>query len=203
MRSFPLRYYLVFSSALYAAGLALFGFSFGGSGAPVQPPLVCFGQLLPGYAVAPRLQPSPAGKPAGIGQERFIPGPAVADGPVVAHSSPKPYGFILLASNRPEFPFPAAPASFIRGKDSVVMIHPLLPYQLQLYFKDRQSVHLELMFMVTSNRSKKFIEIKRKISSGNLEADLLCSRYLGHYLFIQQGRFALNSWQTVKIDLSR
>jgi len=44
--------------------------------------------------------------------------------------------------------------------------------------------------------------IKRKISSGNLEVDLLTMRYIGHYLFIQQKRFTPNNWQTVKIDLS-
>jgi hypothetical protein len=87
-------------------------------------------------------------------------------------------------------------------KESVIMFHPLLPYQLQLYFKDRQAVHIELMFNIIPGEQKNSILIKRKISSGNLEADLLSARYFGHYLFIQQGRFLPDSWQTVKIDLS-
>jgi len=47
-----------------------------------------------------------------------------------------------------------------------------------------------------------FISLRRKISSGNLEADLLSMRYIGHYLFIQQEGFASNVWQTVKIEFS-
>lgn len=89
-----------------------------------------------------------------------------------------------------------------KRKESVIMFHPLLPYQLQLYFKDRQQVHIELMFNIISGREKNSILIKRKISSGNLEADLLSARYISHYLFIQQARFQPNNWQTVKIDLS-
>lgn len=89
-----------------------------------------------------------------------------------------------------------------KRKESVIMFHPLLPYQLQLYFKDRQVVHIELMFNIISGREKNSILIKRRISSGNLEADLLSVRYIGHYLFIQQARFQANNWQTVKIDLS-
>ena len=94
------------------------------------------------------------------------------------------------------------PEVFLPKKDSPIMFHPLLPYQLQLYFKDRQAVHIELMFNIVSLSGKNSILIKRKISSGNLEADLLSSRHINHYLFIQQARFPRDSWQTVKIDLS-
>ncbi len=87
-------------------------------------------------------------------------------------------------------------------KDSPIKFHPLLPYQLQLYFKDRQAVHIELMFNIGSSPDRNTIMIKRKISSGNLEADLLSIRYINHYLFNQRSRFPLNTWQTVKIDLS-
>jgi len=87
-------------------------------------------------------------------------------------------------------------------KDSPIMFHPLLPYQLQIYFKDRQAVHIELFFKIISSGEKNIILTKRKISSGNIEADLLSSRYINHYLFIQQSRFPVDTWQTVKIDLS-
>jgi hypothetical protein len=87
-------------------------------------------------------------------------------------------------------------------KESVIMFYPPLPYHFALYFKDRQAVHMEIMFNITSLGDTNSIEIKRKISSGNLEADLLSMRYLNPYLFIQQKRFAPNSWHTVKIDLS-
>jgi hypothetical protein len=89
-----------------------------------------------------------------------------------------------------------------RRKESVLMFYPLLPYQLQLYFKDRQTVHIELMFSIMTTGRRKSVAVRRKVSSGNLEADLLSSRYIGHYLFIQQSRFIPDNWQTVKIDLS-
>ncbi len=87
-------------------------------------------------------------------------------------------------------------------KESVIMFYPPLPYHFMLYFKDRQAVHMEIMFNITPLGDTNSIEIKRKISSGNLEVDLLSMRYLNPYLFIQQKRFTPNSWHTVKIDLS-
>ena len=63
-------------------------------------------------------------------------------------------------------------------------------------------MHIELVFNLISQGNSKTIVMNRKISSGNLEADLLTKRYLGHYLFVQQGAYPADSWQTVKIDLS-
>jgi len=85
---------------------------------------------------------------------------------------------------------------------SVVMLYPRLPQHFLLYFKDRQSVHIELVFNLFSRGRAKAIIMNRKISSGNLEVDLLSKRYLGHYLFVQQAAFPQETWQTVKIDLS-
>lgn len=85
---------------------------------------------------------------------------------------------------------------------SVLMFYPSLPHYFNLYFKDRQAVHIELMFNIGSDGPKNSIEIKRRISSGNLEADLLSIRYISQYLFIRQKGFANNKWQSVKIDLS-
>jgi len=87
-------------------------------------------------------------------------------------------------------------------KESVIMFYPQLPYHFLLYFKDRQIVHIEVEFNIASGQGSNSIVIKRKISSGNLEVDLLAMRYIGHYLFIQRKQFPLNCWQTVKIDLS-
>lgn len=85
-----------------------------------------------------------------------------------------------------------------------VMLHPALPYYFTLYFKDRQKVHIELMFNFIPGREKAGgpVVIKRKISSGNLEVDLLAMRYMRHYLFIEQSQFAPDKWQTVKIEFS-
>lgn len=94
------------------------------------------------------------------------------------------------------------PTTIHKRREPVIIFHPQLPYHFLLYFKDREVVHIELIFSVMSAEGKNSIVIKRKISSGNLEADLLTMRYIGRYLFIQQQNLIPNTWQTVKIDLS-
>jgi len=87
-------------------------------------------------------------------------------------------------------------------KESAIMFYPRLPYHFALYFKDRQTVHIELDFAVISGDKRNSILVKRKVSSGNLEVDLLSMRYISRYLFMQQREFVPNKWQTVKIDFS-
>jgi hypothetical protein len=89
-------------------------------------------------------------------------------------------------------------------KSAVLMFYPPLPRNFSLYFKDRQAVHIELMFKKAAPADSKTnsLIVKRKISSGNLDADLLSMRYLGRYLFMQQRSLPLDEWQTVKIELS-
>ncbi|MDD5432928.1 MAG: hypothetical protein PHO70_08120 [Candidatus Omnitrophica bacterium] len=87
-------------------------------------------------------------------------------------------------------------------KEQKLVFHPVLPYSFSLYFKDRQTAHVELAFKISAQGSRELALVKRKISSGNLEVDLLSLRYIGHYLFIQKSKFSPNNWQTVKIDLS-
>jgi len=87
-------------------------------------------------------------------------------------------------------------------KTQAIMFYPNLPYDFALYFKDRQVVHIELKFRVTSGERRNSVLVKRNISSGNLEADLLSMRYISRYLFIEQRGYAFNEWQVVKIDLS-
>jgi len=90
----------------------------------------------------------------------------------------------------------------LKRKEATLVFHPLLPYSFPLYFKDRQVAHVELFFRISAIHDKTMIEVKRKISSGSLEVDLLSARYIKHYLFIQQSRFTRDTWQTVRIDLS-
>lgn len=99
-------------------------------------------------------------------------------------------------------PKPDPQLLLVKRKKSVIMFYPSLPYHFLVYFKDRQTVHIELMFNFASAGKTNSLIVKRKISSGNLEADLLSMRYISHYLFIQQAGFPPDSWQTVKIDLS-
>lgn len=115
----------------------------------------------------------------------------------------KPQVDLTFNANKITFiPQPIPDSVIPRRKDSVIMFYPLLPYHFTLYFRDRQAVHIELMFNIISKESKHSVVVKRKISSGNLQVDLLCMRYISRYLFIQQAGFLTNTWQTVKIDLS-
>jgi len=77
---------------------------------------------------------------------------------------------------------------------------PKLPHHFLLYFKDRTSVHIELDYFLSEGG---IIETRRKISSGNLDADLLVWRYINHWLFLHRNQLPRNLWQTVKIDLTR
>jgi len=113
----------------------------------------------------------------------------------------KPFKNISLCEEKPIFQ-PKLNIFYPKRKEVSLMLYPTLPSHFMFYFKDRQIVHMEIMFNVSSPEGINFIEVKRKISSGNLEADLLCMRYISHYLFIQHQKFPLNNWQTVKIDLS-
>jgi len=181
---------------------AVFSFSF----RPLrQPPIISLGQILPGYFThAPKTAGGAPRAVAGMDMYGLLPAPAAgAVSPFSGFGARKPPAPVPARGEKAVYRYEAAPGPFNFPRESFVMIHPPLPYELQLYFKDRQSVHLELAFMVVPHRSKKFIVLKRVISSGNLDADLLCSRYLGHYLFIEQERFAVNAWQTVRIDLSK
>ena len=87
-------------------------------------------------------------------------------------------------------------------REPAIVFHPILPYDFTLYFKDRQVAHAELMYKTVPYSLGSTIMIKRKISSGNLEVDLLSQRYISRYLFMQRENINLTGWRTVKIDLS-
>lgn len=166
--------------------------------------MIFWGQILPKAALDVRsLMPLSGSRPAGEKLGTVLPKSSNLEFYMPAHYSLKPQVELNFYEHKASFMPPGAPVAPLPQKKSMpIMIHPLLPYQLQLYFKDRQAVHIELMFKIVSNGERDTILIERKISSGNLEADLLSSRYINHYLFIQQTGFARDTWQTVKIDLS-
>ncbi len=110
---------------------------------------------------------------------------------------------VLLLNNAEKAGYLKPAAQFARAKEKpAIIFYPRLHQSFIVYFQDRQTVHIELEFNITSHKSINSIIVQRKVSSGNLEADLLSARYISRYLFIQQARFPLNSSQTVKIDLS-
>jgi len=209
MTTVNLKNTLLLSLAGHILALSLFTLSFG-----KNPRGLNYGTLLFWGDILPRadLLFRAPGKPLGIpglpenASRAILPQVSAQEGrAAVIKYNLKPFArFVYSAQDKPVM-LQEAPAVFGRParKDSQLISHPLLPYQLQLYFRDRQAVHIELMFNIISGKGNKAIAVKRKISSGNLEADLLCLRYISHYLFIQQARFAPNKWQTVKIDLSK
>jgi len=86
-------------------------------------------------------------------------------------------------------------------RQPVILLYPPLPYHFLLYFKDRQRAHIELEYNVRQDVGSSFVALRRKVSSGNLEVDLLSMRYIGHYLFTQTAYLPVSGWQTIKIDL--
>jgi hypothetical protein len=91
---------------------------------------------------------------------------------------------------------------FSRISKPSIIFHPTLPYSFTLYFKDRQVAHVELAYKVILQGGRNSVLLNRKISSGNLEVDLLTMRYIGRYLFMQQANMPTDNWQIVQIDLS-
>lgn len=88
-------------------------------------------------------------------------------------------------------------------REPVVLLHPVLPYNVTLYFRDRKSAHVELLFKISSEGQRNpAVLLKRKISSGNLEVDLLAMRYISHYLSIRESDFIPDKWRSIKIELS-
>lgn len=115
----------------------------------------------------------------------------------------KPQVSLAFKEEKPVFSQKISQESFgPKAKEKAIMFYPHLPYNFLFFFKDRQAVHIELMYKVSSLEGVNLITVKRKISSGNLDADLLSMRYIGHYLFLQHAGFPTDNWQTVKIDLS-
>jgi len=90
-----------------------------------------------------------------------------------------------------------------KRKESVMMFYPAFPYSFSLYFKDRQLVHIGFIFNIPSSVRPNPIIVKRKVSSGNLEVDLVSMHYINHYLSVQRSRLPQNIWKDVKIELTR
>ncbi|MFA5362975.1 MAG: hypothetical protein WC335_07025 [Candidatus Omnitrophota bacterium] len=207
---------LIISLVCHAGLFLVLGLSFGRPLAPLNySPVSFWGQILQPYDFARTAAPlrslietkavffrnigdmfaghfvsslSPGADTAGT----FIPGTPAIKPEVV---SLRPVKLDLT----PSIALPVLP----KRREPALTFHPLLPQHFPLYFKDRQTAHIEIMFNIASTHGDEHaVVMQRKISSGNLEADLLSMRYIGHYLFIQEKRFAPDKWQTVKIDLS-
>ncbi len=186
---------------------SIFSFSFGNRIPKGDYAAVSFwGQLLSNHQISQPVITKTKLNPAlwlDAGWTRHYFPPKTQSQPILYGWWQKPPLNFAYTSEKPAFlQEPKAVFSPIKRKESTIIFHPLLPYSFTLYFKDRQVAHVELMYKIEPSGLKNSIEIKRKISSGNLEVDLLVSRYIGHYLFIQQKDIPAYNWQTVKIDLS-
>ncbi|MBM3249845.1 MAG: hypothetical protein FJZ09_03235 [Candidatus Omnitrophica bacterium] len=206
MTKSPFRQAIILSLLGHAAFFGAFTFSFGRPIAPAAYHEISFwGQVLYNSQVSPSgqkdIRPS--------GRSLFLrPGTSMLEEKVSAKEPLsrgylKPQSIFSLSTEKLIPPQAKQERPFRpKRKEPTIVFHPLLPYSFPLYFKDRQVAHVELEFKVISTPSRSFTVVKRKISSGSLEADLLTTRYIGRYLFMQRQRFSPNTWQTVKIDLS-
>lgn len=198
---------VIFSLCGHFTALGLFGFSFGARLAPpAQTDILSYGAIL-GSRDLKEKEVRPGLKHAVSGLHSSEPLP---EGNIRGSAAPLGVGYlkprlaISGAAAKPVF-VPSSAKAYLAEKkgEPAVMLYPQLPYGFLLYFRDRQIVPIELEFSIASGEDEgSHILIKRKVSSGSLEADLLAMRTIKHYLFIQQGRFSRNKWQAVKIELS-
>jgi len=196
---------ILFSILGHLAAFGIFSFSLG----PESPrlnyaPVSFWGRILPGSELISKdFYAIRAAKPF-LARAPVL-GPDKTDKiqPALADCYFKPPVVLGINDEKIAFRQEIAPLTALqKRKEQAIMFHPVLPYHFLLFFNDRQAVHIELMFNIISHGEMNSIVVKRKISSGNLEADLLSMRYISRYLFIEQARFMANNWQTVKIDLS-
>jgi len=206
MRNSLFRKTIIISILGHLAMFNIFSFSFGRQIPAANYPDISFqGALLSGYDLISRpvfaikdIKKVFLKKPQDFGIDK-----KKSDHLSLADYYYKPQASAPLTDNKTEFsPKQDLITYLAKKKESVVMFYPPLPYHFMLYFQNRQSAHIEITFKVNSSLGATSLEIKRKISSGNLEVDLLSMRYLSPYLFSQQKSFAPDSWHTVKIDLS-
>lgn len=195
----PLRNTIFVSLLSHFALFGFFSFNFGG-GLPEgsQAGLSFWGRILSNSDIAESAFKNYKEKPLPIDMLNSLSKPVMASG--LESIALKPAVFVGLLNEKTALEESSEIIVLPVKKEPVITFHPLLPYNFTLYFKDRQTVHIEVMFKIISGQSS--LLIKRKISSGNLEADLLTMRYIAHYLFVQQARFNPDTWQSVKIDLS-
>jgi hypothetical protein len=198
---------ILISAFGHAVVFGLFSFSFGHRMQKLNyAPLIFWGDLFRNSEVrAPQISQSASGTMALIHGPGTI---ALADRgrrslPLPEKFFIKPLSGPVVISEKTAFMDPPAlKPAILRKNEPTVILHPLLPYGFKLYFRDRQVAHMELEFRIEPFGQRNPITLKRKVSSGNLEVDLLSMRYIWHYLFIQPAKFSPNDWQTVKIDLS-
>lgn len=110
-------------------------------------------------------------------------------------------------STGPEKTSPGRPAVMEAphiGNSEPLSMYPLLPAYFPVYFRDRCRAHIGLSFRISPavRGPGEYIEVKRKVSCGNLEADLIALRQVAHYLLLQRRYFQSGRWLDVNIDFS-
>jgi len=194
---------ILFSLLGHLTLFSLFSFSFGKKIDPGCPGIYFWGTFLP--ASNPGISLGPTGNlmrkilinPRNIKVNKSVSEVVLPEGYF------KPAFYLALSPQKATYLPKTDSTNFCPArKEAVLVFYPQLPYQFSLYFQDRQIAHIELAFNIKTQKGKEGIRVKRKISSGNLEADLLSMRYISHYLFIQKTRFTPDIWQSVKIDLA-
>lgn len=204
---------IAISLFLHAGFFTLFSFSFGRPVPAARAPAMAFrGQCLQDSQVyaAAQLSSEAVGAPITLhpalltsrmqGHADLMQDAAVSR---MRESHLRPAYALKKVEAKQTFAQPVVPVAIPeRPSAPALMLYPVLPYSFTLYFGDRQAAHTELMFKIMPVGMRNTVIVKRKISSGNLEADLVSMRYINHYLFMQQDKIAPGVWHTVEIDLS-
>lgn len=108
--------------------------------------------------------------------------------------------FDLSIFNQRQIPYFQPQACFLK-KEASLIFSPYIPYSFLLYFKDRQKAYLEFLFYIS--KEGRLNSINRRISSGNLEIDLLVMRHITRSLYLIRNSFPSESSQIVKVEFSR
>ena len=195
---------VVFSALWHLATFGVFGLSFGPRMKPVSDSKISFwgGFLSPAQLNEPlpafRLARPLLNKPVGFFSRKTEKPKAYT----FDNYCLKPYSEAPFITEKRLYAKEAPLPSPLKRREPQIVLHPSLPYDFTIYFKDRQVAHVELVYKAVPQPFRKSLLLQRKVSSGNLEVDLLIMRYIGHYLFMRQAWVSSAEWQTVKIDLS-
>ncbi|MCU0665746.1 MAG: hypothetical protein MUF05_01445 [Candidatus Omnitrophica bacterium] len=198
----------IFSLAGHIFVFAAFSFSFGRIPVDLRGFNVSsFGGILNRYDLAAEVKrPYLDVKKAFLKSHYFVPAPRMENAENFLnnyHLKPAVKQGLIFSSNKSFAGLSGSASCPYKRKiqTSTVILYPQLPHYFGIYFRNQQKAHIELEYMVTPRQMAGFITVRRKISSGDLEMDLLCARYISQYLSTQQDKISSGVWHKVKIEL--
>jgi hypothetical protein len=198
------RYGILVSCAFHGITAALFTFSFGRVlPAPSVTETHFLGQLLNSWDIVPEMAAATGMVRTREGVDALLPA-AKSRARAVPEQLPfaalKPGRAVVIVPEKGSAAFHQVP--FPVRVEPVITFYPHLSPNILLYFKDRQNIHMELGYMMELRQGRPKVQVRRRVSSGNLEADLLSMRYIGRSLMLHQVYLEPSHWYRAKIDLA-